>query len=101
MSAAEAVEPQAGAGSVKEAFRRHRSTPLFTAPAGKSDDLKKIDGVGPALERKLNALGVTRYDQIAGVLRRGRREGRRRRSTTRVGSTRDDWVGQAKALAAG
>ena len=77
--------------------RRHRSSPCRK---GKSDDLKKIDGVGPALERKLNALGVTRFDQIAGF------------SDEEVGKvddalnykgrvTRDDWVGQAKALAAG
>ncbi|TVR09892.1 MAG: NADH-quinone oxidoreductase subunit NuoE [Salinarimonadaceae bacterium] len=32
---------------------------------GKADDLKKIDGVGPANEAKLNALGVYHYDQIA------------------------------------
>ncbi len=30
-----------------------------------SDDLKKITGLGPALEKKLNVLGITRYEQIA------------------------------------
>nr|WP_321442943.1 50S ribosomal protein L21 [uncultured Cohaesibacter sp.] len=38
--------------------------PLFTAPAEK-DDLKKISGVGPVLEGKLNALGITSFAQIA------------------------------------
>jgi len=37
---------------------------LFTAPAEK-DDLKKISGVGPVLEGKLNALGITSFAQIA------------------------------------
>ena len=34
------------------------------APAA-SDDLKKLSGVGPALEKKLNAAGITSYAQIA------------------------------------
>ena len=34
------------------------------APAG-SDDLKKLSGVGPALEKKLHAAGVTSFAQIA------------------------------------
>ncbi|PLW76422.1 50S ribosomal protein L21 [Cohaesibacter celericrescens] len=38
---------------------------LFTAPAGDADDLKKISGVGPVLEGKLNALGVTQFAQVA------------------------------------
>ena len=38
---------------------------LFTAPEGDADDLKKISGVGPVLEGKLNALGITSFAQIA------------------------------------
>ncbi len=99
MSQAEAVEPVAALDR-STTKRRTATTPLFTAPAGKSDDLKKIDGVGPALERKLNALGVTRYDQIAAFTDE---------ELTKVDEAlnykgrvmRDDWVGQAKALAAG
>jgi len=70
----------------------------FTRPEGEPDDLKKITGVGPVLEGKLNALGITRFDQIAAFSAediakvddllnfKGRVE-------------RDDWVGQAKQLA--
>ena len=98
MSVAEAVEPPAAVDRTSR--KRPAAAPLFTAPAGKVDDLKKIDGVGPALERKLNALGITRYDQIAGFSDE---------EITKVDDalnykgkvTRDDWVGQAKALAAG
>ncbi len=36
-----------------------------TAPAKGSDDLKKLSGVGPALEKKLHAAGVTSLAQIA------------------------------------
>jgi predicted flap endonuclease-1-like 5' DNA nuclease len=64
------------------------------------DDLKAISGVGPALEKKLNGLGVYRYEQIASwtpanvkwvdekLSFRGRIE-------------RDDWVKQAGELARG
>lgn len=64
---------------------------------GTPDDLKKISGVGPKLEEKLNALGIFHYWQVAGfsaedIARvddelnfKGRIE-------------RDDWIGQAKKL---
>ena len=39
-----------------------KAAPKLTA----TDDLKKLSGVGPALEKKLNAAGVTTFAQIAG-----------------------------------
>ncbi len=39
-------------------------TPL-EAPDGEADDLKMISGVGPVLEKKLNAIGIYHYHQIA------------------------------------
>jgi len=38
---------------------------LFEKPAGEGDDLKKISGVGPVLEGKLNELGIYTYAQVA------------------------------------
>ena len=35
------------------------------APKTKIDDLKELSGVGPALEKKLNAAGITSFSQIA------------------------------------
>ncbi|MCP8882312.1 NADH-quinone oxidoreductase subunit NuoE [Devosia sp. XJ19-1] len=75
-------------------------TPLFVRPEGPSDDLKLISGVGPVIERKLNALGITRYDQIAKF---------KKADIARVDAVlnfkgrieRDDWLKQAKALAKG
>ncbi|OZA92144.1 MAG: hypothetical protein B7X57_08855, partial [Erythrobacter sp. 34-65-8] len=69
--------------------------------AAAGDDLTRIKGVGPKLRDVLVSLGVTRFDQIAGWsdedidridARLGRFEGRIRR---------DNWVEQAKLLAAG
>lgn len=70
---------------------------LSEARDGQPDDLKKISGVGPALEKKLHANGVFHYDQIMAwgdadiaymddqLSFKGRIE-------------RDDWIGQATKL---
>ncbi len=103
MSAAEALEPQA-----RDTGRRAKASasaapaaavePLFAAPAGDADDLKKITGVGPVLEKKLNALGITRFDQVANFSDE---------DIAKIDDAlnfkgrilRDDWIGQAKTLA--
>ena len=74
---------------------------LLKKPRGKADDLKLIWGVGPAFEKLLNKTGVWHFDQIASwasadidhvdALLKGF-HGRIRR---------DEWVKQAKKLAAG
>ncbi|WP_187428671.1 hypothetical protein ROLI_012300 [Roseobacter fucihabitans] len=68
------------------------------ARAEGADDLKRISGVGPKLEETLNSLGIWHFDQVAGLTpediawvdERLRFKGR---------IERDDWVGQARALA--
>lgn len=73
---------------------------LFAAPKGAADDLKLISGVGPALEKKLNALGITQYAQVAAF---------KKADVAKVDDAlsfkgridRDDWIKQAKALAKG
>ncbi|AVO39898.1 50S ribosomal protein L21 [Pukyongiella litopenaei] len=88
------VKAAAGAGSAV-------ATPAAKAeaPAG-ADDLKKLSGVGPALEKKLHAAGVTSFAQIAAwtdadvadmdekLSFKGRIE-------------REGWIEQAKELAKG
>ncbi|GGF74257.1 hypothetical protein GCM10007301_37580 [Azorhizobium oxalatiphilum] len=39
--------------------------PLLAAPDGPADDLKRLKGIGPQNERKLNALGIHHFRQIA------------------------------------
>lgn len=71
---------------------------LFAKPDGEPDDLKKISGVGPVLEAKLHALGVTRFDQIAAFTTE---------DVAKIDDAlnfkgridRDDWIGQATELA--
>jgi large subunit ribosomal protein L21 len=75
------------------------ATPAARAPKGAADDLKKIGGVGPALEKKLNAAGITRYEQIANFTEKDiQRLDAELNFKGRI--ERDDWVGQAKTLAA-
>ncbi len=70
---------------------------LLDKPQGDADDLKKISGVGPVLEEKLNNFGIWHYWQVAALDAeniakideelnfKGRIE-------------RDDWMSQAKKL---
>lgn len=70
-----------------------------SAPEAGADDLKRISGVGPKLEKLLNSLGIYRFDQIAEwtpenvawvdarLTFKGRIE-------------RDNWIDQAKAITA-
>lgn len=61
--------PAAEKAPAKEKATEAAPAALFTAPEGPADDLKKISGVGPVLEKKLNALGVTTFAQVAAMSR--------------------------------
>ena len=77
-----------------------KAEPAASPASDGGDDLKKLSGVGPALEAKLHEAGVTSFAQIAAwgpddiaamdekLSFKGRIE-------------REDWVAQAKKLAAG
>ncbi|PTW61114.1 NADH dehydrogenase subunit E [Breoghania corrubedonensis] len=74
---------------------------LLKAPrGGKADDLKKIKGLGSKIEGMLNDLGVFHFDQIAswGDVEKNWIDGK---LTFRGRIERENWVEQAKALAAG
>ena len=53
--------PGGQAGKKAEAFKG------FTKPKGEPDDLKLIPGVTPELEKKLNKLGLIKFEQIANL----------------------------------
>ena len=72
--------------------------PALAAPSGAADDLKRINGIGPANEAKLNALGIYHYDQIAAWDdAQARWVGAYLAFPGRI--EREDWVAQARALA--
>ncbi len=65
-----------------------------------SDDLKRIRGVGVLIEKKLNALGVTRYDQVANWTQSDiERFSEKLDFNGRI--ERENWVEQARILSAG
>lgn len=81
-----------------------KAAPAKAAPAAKAasgaDDLKKITGLGPAMEKKLNAAGITSYAQMAALSAED--IARVEEETGLKGRfERDNWIEQAKTLAAG
>ncbi|WP_428928607.1 NADH-quinone oxidoreductase subunit NuoE [Marinibacterium sp. SX1] len=68
---------------------------------GQADDLKLIKGVGPKLEELLNSLGFYHFDQIAGWTEAEIHWVDQNLEGFKGRVTRDEWVSQAKLLAAG
>jgi predicted flap endonuclease-1-like 5' DNA nuclease len=74
---------------------------LDAARGGVADDLKQIKGIGPKMEKMCNALGFFHFDQIAAwtpdeeAWVNANLEGFKGRVS------RDEWIAQAKLLAAG
>jgi len=93
--------PAATAAAVPEDAAGVAPARMDAPRAAGADDLKKIKGVGPKLESLLNGLGIYHYDQIAGWTDSeiawvdDNIEGFRGRAS------RDEWVAQARVLAAG
>ncbi|ATX64942.1 hypothetical protein [Roseinatronobacter bogoriensis] len=97
--AAPAAAPVASASTSEVDEQTGVQPQALDAPVGQADDLKKITGVGPVLEGKLNDLGIYHFWQIAkwneeeiawvdGFLNfKGRIQ-------------RDEWIAQASKLAA-
>ena len=95
-----AVAATAPAAAKKAAPKKAAKAEAAPAAAAGADDLKKLSGVGPALEKKLLAAGVTTFAQIAAwspedvaaideqLSFKGRIE-------------REGWIEQAKELAKG
>jgi len=98
--AAQAVEatPAAEAAPEEAAEEELDKYKGLDAPNGEPDDLKKITGVGPVLEQKLNGLGIFHYSQIAALsVEDIRKVDEELNFKGRI--DRDDWLGQAAELA--
>ena len=62
------------------------------------DDLQQIKGVGPAIEKTLNEMGISRYDQIAQMSEYDIDRVAHRLKGFRSRIYREDWIGQARDL---
>src|SRR5262249_30354234 len=70
---------------------------LLSGPRGVADDLKKLSGVSPTIEKKLNDLGIFHYWQIAGFSSTAAHNvGEEVGLPGRI----DGWIAQAKELGA-
>ena len=99
---APAPEPAAKPDPVAEAVADATRPAALDGPRdGQADDLKQIKGVGPKMEKLLNSLGFYHFDQVAAWTGAevawvdDNLEGFKGRVS------RDDWVAQARLLAAG
>jgi predicted flap endonuclease-1-like 5' DNA nuclease len=96
----------AGVKIAKDAPKPKRKSAAKKAPAKrktaakKKDNLKKISGVGPGIEKKLHKMGVTSYRQIANW--KAADINKADKALNFKGRIkRENWVKQAKTLAAG
>ncbi len=64
---------------------------------GRKDDLKKVKGIGPVFEGKLNELGIFTFEQIA-KLKDEAREAIEDLTGFPGRVEREDWIGQVKVL---
>ncbi len=62
------------------------------------DDLQQIKGVGPAIEKTLNEMGIFSYQQIADMSEYDIDRIARRLKGFRTRIYREDWIGQARDL---
>ena len=76
-----------------------KPTGLSEARGGQADDLKRIKGVGPKLEKLLHSLGFFHFDQIAGWSEAEIAWVDENLEGFKGRVSRDQWVAQAKALA--
>ncbi len=65
---------------------------------GSKDNLKKIKGVGPAIEKTLNELGIFRFEQIADMSEYDIDRVAQRLKGFHSRIYREDWMGQAREL---
>ncbi|RFN58898.1 50S ribosomal protein L21 [Marixanthomonas ophiurae] len=71
---------------------------IGTATKADADDLKEINGIGPAYEKRLNEVGIYSYEQISKLKAADRDELSALDGITREKIESEEWVKQAKAL---
>lgn len=101
ISADGAKKPAKKAAAKKEeAPKAEAAAAAPAAEAGAADNLKKLTGIGPALEKKLNGAGITTFAQIAALTEAQIAELEEQLSLSGR-FAKDGWVEQAKELAKG
>ncbi len=98
----EAPKPVAVKAEPSKVKNADGSPELLKKPrSGKGDDLKLIWGVGPALEKMLQKMGIWHFDQIAAWSASELRWVDTRLEGFKGRAKRDEWIKQSKKLAKG
>lgn len=85
-------------GKSKAAAKAPGPERLSAPRDGRPDDLKEIEGIGPALEKLVNGLGFYHFDQIANWSEADVALVDAEMKTFKGRITRDNWVAQAKII---
>ena len=95
-----AAPAKAAAPKKEAAPKKAKAEKAAPAAAAGADDLKELSGVGPALEKKLHAAGVTTFAQVAAWTDADVEDfGEKLSFKGRI--EREGWIDQAKKLAKG
>ncbi|MCC0053828.1 MAG: dipeptide ABC transporter ATP-binding protein [Rhodobiaceae bacterium] len=93
-----AAKPAAAAKAAPKPKAPAKPKAVGKPKAAARDDLKRISGVGPVLEKKLNALGITAFSHVAKLTKKDiARIDEQLNFKGRI--EREGWVAQAKTLA--
>lgn len=75
------------------------AAPVTPAAEARADDLTRIKGIGPGLAQQLDTLGIRSFAQLAALTPEELAEIDEKLTSIKGRCFRDDWLGQAKALA--
>lgn len=96
----EVAAPAVAFGAMPAETVRTEPLRLQSARGGKADDLKEIEGIGPAMERLCHGLGFYHFDQVAGWSDADVAWVDDNLAGFRGRVVRDKWVAQAKLIMA-
>ena len=91
-------EPKAAKPKAEKAAKPAGLVRLKAPRKGRADDLKEIEGIGPALEKTVNGLGFFHFDQIAAWSEADVALVNAELKTFKGRITRDKWVEQARII---
>jgi len=91
-------DEEAALQRIKEKAKEINFDRIGFATEAEKDDLKIISGIGPFIEKKLNALGIYTFRQIANFTEEDREKVNDAIEFFPGRIMRDDWIGQAKKL---
>jgi predicted flap endonuclease-1-like 5' DNA nuclease len=98
-AAPKAAKPAAAKPAAKPKAAKPAGPERLTAPRkGRADDLKEIEGIGPAMEKLVNSLGFYHFDQIASWSDADIAVVDAEMKSFKGRIARDRWVAQAKII---